>query len=411
MPFPELFAPAMALSRIGLQRVRAVNMTRPTGFEVTMGRLPSGPRNASQQPDVSAPFPERNRAEPSLTGEGRRQLSSDTVQDIGRSLEVLNEAMNTGATLDRISTLTNLVRPSTFTFRHWRPDLPIQADRMLASIEVPQTANARTVHPFSRSPTPPDQPLPHPFSGSRSRPQPTDPSHFPGDVASDDDMPELQSISNSSEEEYESDPFDDNGEDSDSERGPAFGTPEWQDYILAHFSGTAATDATGPSTPDVDAPPPLIPISETQSSIGLDPPTPIPEDDSLVHPTALTTPSPPPPFVTDGRGRVVWTSADSASSLQSSVDCPSPSVTPAAVTLAEAALHVPAPTTSPNTSSRVRAAGSPSSGVKSVANPPVTVPSELRTEVRAMAVEVSSETAPDAPPSLLHPQDRDAGMG
>ncbi|TEB21819.1 hypothetical protein FA13DRAFT_1741558 [Coprinellus micaceus] len=282
---------------------------------------------------------------------------------------------------------------------------------MLASIEVLQTANARTVHPFSRSPTPPDQPLPHPFSGSRSRPQATDPPRFPGDVASDDDMPELQSISNSSEEEYESDSLDDSGDDSDSEYGPAFGTPEWQDYILAHFSGTSATEAAGPSTPDVDAPPPLIPISETQSSIGLDPPTPIPEDDSLVHPTASTTPSPPPPFVTDGRGRVVWTSADSASSPESSVDCPSPSVTPAAVTLAEAALHVPAPTTSPRTSSRVRAGGSPSSGVKSVANPPVTVPSELRTEVRAMAVEVSSEIAPDAPHSLLRPQDRDAGMG
>ena len=150
MPFPELFAPAMALSRIGLQRARPVNMTRPTGFEVTMGRLILGSRNSSQQPDVPAPLSERNQTELGLTGEGRRQLSSDTVQDIGRSLEVLNEAMNTGATLDRISAtvqslqdrlrqeatnaaqdgesierLTNLVRTrSTFTFRRHRSDLP-----------------------------------------------------------------------------------------------------------------------------------------------------------------------------------------------------------------------------------------------------------------------------------------------
>ena len=179
---------------------------------------------------------------------------------------------------------------------------------------------------------------------------------------------------------------------------------------MARYAGRSAAGASSPSTPDADGPPPLIPVSETQSSIGLDPPPPNPEDELTVPHTVSTTSSPPPPLVTDGRGRVVWTSADSTSSLDISPDSPGPSVNTAAVPLAEPALPVLAPTTSPNTSSRLRTAGSPSSNAKSAPNPAVTVPTELRTDTRAGVAEAPSQGESElVASSLLQHHDGDAG--
>ncbi|KAF5336036.1 hypothetical protein D9611_006203 [Ephemerocybe angulata] len=295
-----------------------------------------------------------------------------TVQGIEQSLDDLTSAMDAGASLDRISeTVQNLQQNLRRNGPGGNGDsierLTSLTDQMLASVDLLRGAGAVNTTPRNQAPggapatrNPGDaifhrfprrhvalqtnlsQPSTDIFArDSALSPEISGPAtnraYSSDDDDDDDDMPALQSISNSSDEDM-SDLYD---SDSDSEsdvngdileaiaQGLLNGLSD--EYGRSRRDGGAGP---GPQSNDElddsddEGPPPLIPIDslepETSWHDGID---------QLAPPVS----SPPPPFVTDGRGRVVWTSSESSSSgdgtsvRPSANPVPAPSYVPPAV--------------------------------------------------------------------------------
>lgn len=284
-----------------------------------------------------------------------------TVRDIGQSLHDLTRAMDDGATLERIServqTLQNRLRRETIAEAVGNDEsmerLQSLADQMLASIELLQTADVRSVNPIvhasapatngnARDPLHPDPNMP-PFLDERERTNQIPPvtNDAPDDDDDDNDsMPDLQSISNSSEDEDLSDyettdsEFDaiSDGEDDQNRfiraarlagfeplQNPTNGTTNTEDSgsassstpNAAAASGSAATNSTmAPEDEEgnqSDDAPELLDLNEEE------------EDRALRRMFSL---EPLPPFVTDGRGRAVWTSQSAEPNIGTSPSSP-----------------------------------------------------------------------------------------
>ncbi|TFK25619.1 hypothetical protein FA15DRAFT_340260 [Coprinopsis marcescibilis] len=177
-------------------------------------------------------------------------------------------------------------------------------------------------------------------------------------------MPELQSISNSSEDDYndsESDSDDDfYGSDANEHDESDDGLPtlDWvtgtqteglalEQALTGLGFGLPAFDGSGRPLPAEDDLPDLEPIGAGEPSTQRSTPmehtlsTNSPESVSTllslappIQPDPSTSSStsslnPDPPFVTDGRGRVVWTSSPQENVSQPASDSPSPAITAA----------------------------------------------------------------------------------
>ncbi|KAJ2919495.1 hypothetical protein MD484_g923, partial [Candolleomyces efflorescens] len=409
IPFLELLNPAGIDSesiRGGPARAPGGQATNPR-VEVSVGQFDFSwafdpARRARNDPPTGAQADSEGQ-----DNSGRRaniQQTSRTIQDIGQSLEALTVAMNDGANLDRISQtvqhLQHRLRRDTNETGDSMERLQNLADQMMASIELLQTANVTRLDPsVQREASPPTSPPPlEPISpttnnSNRSNRRRTSAPVYADD--SEDDMPGLQSISNSSEE-Y---PSSDDDDDTDFEEEPlnisrehsplrgirfyrrsglnfvrrrehALGVPRGRST-----SATRPTSGPAPSTNRSETaagavPPPLI-DSQTalpsleQQSASEGPTRPAESPSAPDAQPALEPSSPnaslvsPPPFVTDGRGRVVWTDSSNQTNevpASASPRGPPPSTAPAA-----------SPPTSPSTSR----ANAPTGSSSRKANPVV----------------------------------------
>ncbi|EDR05631.1 uncharacterized protein LACBIDRAFT_294785 [Laccaria bicolor S238N-H82] len=278
------------------------------------------------------------------------------LREVGRSLEMLNNAIQEGATLETLNVavealrmgLTRLERGGSrggLFRRNSAEDAAIErdaeeddvmerletlADQMLASINFLRE-NAETDEAHSDSP-PPLEPINETFT-IETRPPRLTPDEglfgverdFGGSESSDDSMPDLRSVSNSSDSDYdESD--EDVEETHDTNSGTSFLPHDLMFDIAGSLRTEEATARHGgrSSSRTLNRDPQRTVIQdggtgrfstvvdrEEQRDVNTD----IEDDEgsndeevaaTIVPPTTVSMPE--PPFVTDGRGRVVWTS-------------------------------------------------------------------------------------------------------
>ncbi|KAJ2927818.1 hypothetical protein H1R20_g9276, partial [Candolleomyces eurysporus] len=359
-PFLELFNPTEFENETIRRAVNRASDRQPANprVEVSVGQFDfSWAYDSLRQIRNDAPANEQTNAQAQDNSDRRanNQQTSRTIQDIGQSLEALTVAMNDGANLDRISqTVQNLqdrLRQENNENGESMERLQILADQMMASIELLQTANVTRLDPTAQreaSPStspPPLEPIsPTTNSSNRSNRRRTTAPVY-ADDSDDDDMPRLQSISNSSEE-YPSDDDDEDFTDSDDDdlRVPSLLRQELRPQVdrdnaelISHLERPAqpanrgnseAAERTYPSIETLVRHPELAyqlqtapsssgqqsasegPARSLDLSVVTDPSTDTPTSESSSSNASLVT---PPPFVTDGRGRVVWTTSSNSS--------------------------------------------------------------------------------------------------
>ncbi|KDR65729.1 hypothetical protein GALMADRAFT_162397 [Galerina marginata CBS 339.88] len=305
------------------------------------------------------------------------------LRDVGRSLEIFNDAIGEGATLDTLDYAVEALRAGLGRLdgtnnnpearMHRRSErnrdeaaarqeddvmerLELLADQMLASINALRNPDNPGGGSRSNTPPPPLEPIERGSAGTP--PPPLIPvierrhASLQDGNDSDDSLPALQSVSDSSDDDdddYTSSDDESSDDDVDGYRNlelAGLHLPElfegWSTARLASTGGPTpvTSEDTGTSTAEVEARPsvrfrtavdrsqtqtpsransafndelpPLEAIDDSDSESDLPPP---PPPSLPIEPTEPTSdadrPGPPsntdPPFVTDGRGRVVWT--------------------------------------------------------------------------------------------------------
>lgn len=290
---------------------------------------------------------------------------------------------------------------------------PIQADQLLTSFTVLRNRGNPLphAHPRAQNGTPP--PLLEPIDGAYdSESLPSLQSIEDSDDDDDDTyngMPDLDTVSESSEDECPSELSNDDG-DEDSLHGDV--NEEVQAMIrelsdaLSRESFALGGDAppisleqpflsylenlrnlASPAQGEDEAMPDLEVIADSSES---DPGS---SDEEL--PQALMEPSPEPPFVTDGRGRVVWTSNGSQQQEQQTPSEPTQPTARAEPTVVEPS--DPRPTEGPNTQQQRPKAASHQSHPR----PRVAGPNAFTTDGRGRVVGTGSGSSADG---QAHPQ-------